>query len=118
MVAIEYYCPACKPGRQGRFLKKPDQGDYLKYKATPETLASLLREFIPDEEILPGDETDRLHRWGYHRYREMFNDRQLLGLELSCRAITGNSDEKFRNALATNLSDLLRTRICFAVTIQ
>jgi len=30
------------------------------------------------------------------------------GLELSCRAITRCSDERVRNALATNLSDLLR----------
>ena len=43
--------------------------------------------FVPDEEIPAGDETDRLHRWGYRRYREMFNARQLLGLELICRLI-------------------------------
>lgn len=59
--------------------------------------------FIP-----PGDETDRLHRWGYRHYRDMFNDRQLLALELSCRAIAEQPDERVRNALATNLSDLLR----------
>src|SRR5258706_5173465 len=38
----------------------------------------------------------------------MFNTRQLLGLELSCQAITLVSDAQIRNALATNLSDLLR----------
>ena len=38
----------------------------------------------------------------------MFNDRQLLGLELSCRAIAQEQDERIRNALITNLSDLLR----------
>src|SRR5215813_6813232 len=38
----------------------------------------------------------------------MFNARQLLGLELSCRAISRCSDERVRHALATNLSDLLR----------
>ena len=41
-------------------------------------------------------------------YREMFNARQLLGLELSARIISRISDERVRNALATNLSDLLR----------
>ena len=38
----------------------------------------------------------------------MFNSRQLLGLELSCQGIAKESDERVRNALATNLSDLLR----------
>ena len=35
-------------------------------------------------------------------------NRQLLGLELSCEAIFGQIDEHIRNALATNLSDILR----------
>jgi len=63
---------------------------------------------VPQQEILSGDETDRLHRWGYRYYRELFNERQLLGLELSCRQIAGTADERVRHALATNLSDLLR----------
>src|SRR5207244_1807879 len=64
--------------------------------------------FVPDDEIPAGDETDRLHRWGYRRYREMFNARQLLGLALSCKAISHLKDDPLRHALATNLSDLLR----------
>jgi hypothetical protein len=38
----------------------------------------------------------------------MFNPRQLLGLELSARFISKTEDINIRNALATNLSDLLR----------
>ena len=38
----------------------------------------------------------------------MFNARQLLGLELTCRLISGVGNERVRHALATNLSDLLR----------
>jgi hypothetical protein len=38
----------------------------------------------------------------------MFNARQLLGLELSARMIARTSNDRVRNALATNLSDLLR----------
>jgi len=64
--------------------------------------------YIPDDEIPSGDETNRLHRWGYRRYREMFNSRQLVALELSGRIIDKTEDERVRNALATNLSDLLR----------
>ncbi len=108
MVAIEYHCPACKPHHQGRFFKKPDPNDLARYEAASAAWRQLQAAFVPDEEIPAGDETDRLHRWGYRRYREMFNERQLLGLELSCRAIAENDNERVRNALATNLSDLLR----------
>jgi putative DNA methylase len=108
MVAIEYHCPECKSSHQGRFFKKPDREDLLKYEKASVQWKSLSPKFVPDDEIPPGDETDRLHRWGYRRYREMFNERQLLGLELSCRIISGFSDDRVRNALATNLSDLLR----------
>ena len=38
----------------------------------------------------------------------MFNDRQLLGLELSCHLVATQSDPVVNRALATNLSDLLR----------
>ncbi|HPZ43708.1 MAG TPA: DNA methylase [Bacillota bacterium] len=108
MVAIEYHCHECKSNHQGRFFKKPDREDLLKYEKASEQWKSLSPKFVPDDEIPPGDETDRLHRWGYRRYREMFNERQLLGLELSCRIISGFPDDRVRNALATNLSDLLR----------
>jgi len=108
MVAIEYHCPACKPNHRGRFFKKPDQEDLFKYKEASKLWTQLSPSYIPDDEIPSGDETGRLHRWGYRRYNEMFNERQLLGLELSCRFIAGYADEKIRNALATNLSDLLR----------
>ncbi len=65
-------------------------------------------EYVPNDEIPSGDETNRLHRWGYRHYREMFNQRQRLGLELSARMIAGTKNARVRNALATNLSDLLR----------
>ena len=65
-------------------------------------------QFIPEDAIPHGDETERLHRWGYQHYREMFSARQLLGLEHSCRLISKVADQSIREALATNLSDLLR----------
>lgn len=108
MVAIEYFCPLCKPEHSGRFFKKPDDQDLAKYEEAVAQWAGMQPRFAPDDEIPPGDETDRLHRWGYRRYREMFNERQLLGLELSCRAIADHPAGSIRSALATNLSDLLR----------
>jgi len=108
LFAIEYHCPRCKPYHAGRFFKKPDEQDVARIKEVESRWSKILPKSIPDDEIPSGDETDRLHRWGYRYYREMFNSRQLLGLELSAHMITNTPDERVRNALATNLSDLLR----------
>jgi adenine-specific DNA methylase len=108
LFAIEYYNPRRKAGHKGRFFKKPDAKDLGRYGQAELRWAELSPDFVPEQEILPGDETDRLHRWGYRRYRELFNPRQLLGLELSARLIAKVRDQRVRHALATNLSDLLR----------
>lgn len=108
LFAIEYYNPGRKAGHKGRFFKKPDKKDLARIADVEKRFHSLQPKFIPEQEILAGDETDRLRRWGYKFYREMFSTRQLLGLELSCRYIFDIKNERIRHALATNLSDLLR----------
>jgi putative DNA methylase len=108
MFAIEYHCRRCKPIRKGRFFKIPDSFDLAQVDQAEAVWNALKPAFVPDDEIPAGDETNRLHRWGYSHYRQMFNIRQLLGLEFSCRFIAKQEDERVRNALATNLSDLLR----------
>lgn len=108
LFALEYYCPPCKGRHTGRFFKVPDSQDLDKACQAEERLARTRTRYVPDDEIPSGDETNRLHRWGYNRYREMFNARQLLGLELSARMIARTTNERVRNSLATNLSDLLR----------
>lgn len=108
MFAMEYYCRRCKATHQGRFFKRPDDSDLANYDKAASLLNKIEAQNIPEDGIPHGDETTRLLRWGYRHYREMFNDRQLLGLELSCRAIAQERDERIRNALITNLSDLLR----------
>lgn len=108
MFALEYHCPRCKPYQRGRFFKKPDEEDLSKYDEAVSRWRKIRPKFVPDDEIPIGDETDRLHRWGYRKYQEMFNPRQLLGLELSCQAVAREGDERVRNAMSTNLSDLLR----------
>jgi adenine-specific DNA methylase len=110
MFAIEYHLAdrSVEAGRKGRLFKAPDADDLAKFAEARRRLRAMRPSFIPDDEIPMGDETERLHRWGYHRYRDLFNARQLLGLELSCRWIAKCRDERVREALATNLSDLLR----------
>ena len=108
LFAIEYYNAARKQGHRGRFFKKPDAADLERVAEAESEYGRLVPRFVPEQRIPPGDETSRLLRWGYARYRELFNPRQLLGLELSCRAVAGVEEERLRRALATNLSDLLR----------
>ena len=108
MIAIEYHCSECKPQHRGRFFKKPDQNDLAKYAAIEHRLSQLPYHWTPTDEIPAGDETNRLHKWGYHHYAELFNRRQLLGLELSAEYITHLPEGCVRDALATNFSDLLR----------
>jgi adenine-specific DNA methylase len=108
LFALEYYCPLCKKGHKGRFFKTPDKQDLERVNTAERKWAGINPKHVPEDEIPPGDETNRLHRWGYRHYREMFNTRQLLGLELCARMIARTTDERIRNALATNLSDLLR----------
>lgn len=108
LFAMEYHCFTCKSTGKGRFFKTPDLQDLERVRDAEQVWAEMHPRYVPDDEIPTGDETNRLHRWGYSHYRQMFNARQLLGLELSAHLIAENEDERIRNALATNLSDLLR----------
>lgn len=108
LFAIEYYNPQRKAYHKGRFFKKPDAKDTAQVSDAIHRWQSTTPRFAPDQAIPTGDESARLHRWGYSRYTEMFHPRQLLGLELSCRYIADIKDDRVRHALATNLSDLLR----------
>jgi putative DNA methylase len=108
LFAIEYYCPTCRGNHFGRYFKTPDSEDLARVQQAEAQWMGIRPSYVPDDAIPTGDETNRLHRWGYKHYREMFNSRQLLGLELSANLIAQILNERVRNALATNLSDLLR----------
>lgn len=108
LIALEYFCPSCKERHMGRFFKVPDTDDQDRFAEAETTWSNVVPRFVPDDAIPSGDETHRLHRWGYKKYKEMFNARQLLGLELSARIITEIPEERVRGALSTNFSDLLR----------
>ncbi len=107
LFAIEYYGGGRSTSR-GRLFKKPDEEDLARAQMVESLWQECQSHYVPDDVISAGDETNRLHRWGYKRWREMFNARQLLGLELSAREIKGINDPRVQRALATNLSDLLR----------
>jgi hypothetical protein len=107
LFALEYYNPDLKD-RPGRLFKKPDQDDLTRVKEAEAQWKRLRPSFVPEDEIPEGDESSRLHRWGYLCFRDLFNARQLLGLEMAARLIVRVKDPRLRRALATNFSDLLR----------
>lgn len=108
LVAIEYHNPRTRRQHLGRFFKRPDAKDLARVERAEKLWRETRARFVPEQEILPGDETRRLHKWGYRYYRDLFSARQLLGLELSAKLIDSIADQRVRHALATNLSDLLR----------
>lgn len=107
LFAIEYFNADLK-GRPGRLFKKPDAWDLNRVVLAEAALHRLKARFVPDDLIPDGDETARLHRWGYARFRELFNGRQLLAIETAARWIAKVKDIRVKRALATNYSDLLR----------
>lgn len=107
LFAIEYYNRDLKD-RPGRLFKKPDKEDIARVEEAEALWKDIKPRFVPEDEIPKGDESSRLHRWGYGRFKELFNVRQLLGLETSARFISSLKDLRLKRALATNLSDLLR----------
>lgn len=108
LFAIEYHCSLCKPAHRGRFFKKPDATDLARSDEVNEIWHRTRPRFVPTDEIVWGPETNRLRKYGYRRYRDLFNERQLLSLELTAREISRLPDQSIRRALFTNLSDLLR----------
>lgn len=109
MWAIEYNCPWCSRRHEGRFFKKPDREDLKKFGVATRRLAEEWDYLpLPEDDIPDGDETRRLHRWGYSRFLEMFNDRQQLGLGLLLRRIMAVEPDEIKHALLTVFSDFLR----------
>jgi len=109
MWAIEYHCSRCYKDHEGRLFKAPDSADLDRARAAERMLARLEKRLpIPTAEIPTGDETDRLHRWGYRRYRELFTPRQLLGLGLLLARVKQTAQREIRHALLTVFSDILR----------
>lgn len=107
LFAIEYFNPGLK-GRPGRLFKKPDAADLAHAAEAEASFTRLKALYVPDDAIPAGDETDRLLRWGYTHFRDLFNGRQLLALETAARWIAKLRDQRIKRALATNFSDLLR----------
>jgi hypothetical protein len=109
LFALEYHCPTCKTreGRRGRFFKGADDDDHTRFERARARFAQTESPYWPEDVIPPGDETNRLLRWGYKRFRDLHNERQLLGLALLAERIH-QAPAELQPALATVFSDFIR----------
>jgi len=109
LIAMEYHCSHCKPEHTGRFFKAAGADDLNLFEEARKQFESIRdHDFVPTDMIPEGDETNRLHRWGYKRFAELFNERQLLSLSTLAAQIAGVQETPVRHALATAFSDCLR----------
>jgi len=107
LFAIEYHCKHCKSEHEGRFFKVPDGKDLERFQEAAEILAKR-SPHLPESPIAVGDETRRLLKWGYGRFTDLFNARQLFGLSTLADLIRNVPDGDTRHSLATIFSDFLR----------
>jgi adenine-specific DNA methylase len=110
LVAIDYSCAKCstEAGATRHTYKAADKGDQRRLKRADRRAAKTPSEFWPDQLIPKGDETDRLLRWGYLRWLDLFNPRQKLALGVLADAIAKEVDGPVKRALQTAFSDYLR----------
>ena len=124
LFTVEYYCPQCD--ENGR-----DRGEYKGYKEIEQADIDLfdeavkeweespeLDQFVPSEDIPPGSVTQyrseytRINNYdvfdrGYHKWTDMFNERQLLGLSKLLSAIDDIEDRNIREYLLLTFSESL-----------
>lgn len=110
LVAIEYHCAACAtaPKATRHAYKEPDEADLERVQTARKLLARTKSRFWPEELIPCGAETARLMRWGYNRWRDLFSERQLHGLDLLASRIDEEAEGPVKRALQTIFSDTLR----------
>jgi adenine-specific DNA methylase len=116
LVAIEYHCTDCatKPKATRHSYKVADQRDHRLVKKAERLAVKHPSDLWPDELIPSGVETERLLRWGYNQWRDLFNARQLYGLGVLASRISQEPEGPVKRALQTAFSDFLRyqTMLC------
>lgn len=113
MACLVTHCEDC-----GRGFKPPDAGDLRRYARLAGRAARQLDQLaVPRDEIPGGRNTNQILRYGYRHWHEMFNARQLLGLDILVRAVRDVGDDPAaRDALALHLSSTLEFHSMFATS--
>lgn len=112
MACIVTHCEDC-----GRGFKAPDVGDLQLYARLEARAAETIEELaVPRTAIPVGRNTNQMRRYGYRHWHEMFNARQLLGLDTLVRAVRTLDDPSAREILALHLSSILEFHSMFATS--
>lgn len=112
MACVVTHCDDC-----GRGFKAPDTDDLRRYDRLETRVAKRLDKLaVPRGEIPVGRNTNQMRRYGYRRWHEMFNARQLLGLDILVGAVRAVDDPAARDALALHLSSVLEFHSMFATS--
>lgn len=116
LAAVEYHCTACaaKPGATRHAFKTADERDHRLARKAERLVAKHRSEFWPEELIPRGAETERLLRWGYNQWVDLFSARQLHGLGVLASRISDEPEGPVKRGLQTAFSDFLRfqTMLC------
>lgn len=95
MRSMTIWCNSC-----GKRHQKPSAADVAKYEDVEADVAARFDELrIPREVIPAGFNTNQMRKYGYRHWHQMFNARQLRGLDLLFGAVRGIADAPARELL-------------------
>ena len=104
LFALQFECPNCKV----LACKCPEQEDLALYRRASELLQEMRSSLpIPSLEIVKSEETCRIINYGYARFEQLFNDRQVLSLGLLLREILRTKDQNVMEFLLLAFSKCL-----------
>lgn len=110
VVAIEYYCPHCKT----HDYKSPDEDDERLFRKAKKDFSMLEKELpIPDQLIPEGYNTNQIRNHRYRKFRDLFNDRQLLCLGLLLQEINNVENKNVQLWLQLAFSGMLEMNNMF-----
>ena len=110
VIAIEYHCPYCK----SHDYKAPDDEDLALQKKAIEDYQELKASLpIPQQLIPEGYNTKQILNHGYRKFKDLFNERQLLCLGLLLKEINGVEDKKIQLWLQLAFSGMLEMNNMF-----
>lgn len=95
MRSLTVWCDAC-----GKRHLKPTEADQARYDAIASDVAARFDELhVPREAIPAGFNTNQMRKYGYRHWHQMFNPRQLRGLDLLFAAVRRVEDAPSRELL-------------------
>jgi predicted RNA-binding Zn-ribbon protein involved in translation (DUF1610 family) len=95
MRCLTVWCDSC-----GKRHQRPEADDIAKYDAIARDVADRFEELrIPREVIPPGFNTNQMRKYGYQYWHQMFNPRQLGGLDLLFGSVRRVEDTASRELL-------------------